>query len=540
MTPKRPGSQVGQIPVALIYTRVSSEEQEREGVSLAAQVRTCRRYCADKGWGIEAEHQDVLSGTRDDRPGYQRLLAQVRELRAEGRSAVVVVSWLHRLGRKVAESVRCREEFKKLGVPIHSTHEGGEVDDLRANIMSSVAQYEVQQLGERVSAALHHIQENGWYKIGPMPWGYTSRAATEGERKLGSPMTVVLLDDVTAPYAREAFTRAVGGQSVHSVAQWAAKLPEDARGGKALTYATIAKLLRSPTYIARQRWGDDDVLARPVGHWPALVDDAMWQRVAERFASHAKMPHQASGRHLLTGMLRCSCGSRMVGQAATVRNGAVVYAARYRCKGYDEGAPKAGSDCKTEANMKVLDAAVIQDAGRIFPMLALLENRTFRAKLQQKWQALQTPPATLDVARQIRHQEAEAAKAQQRLQALTYKLLDNAIDDATYKAMKGDIERTRDAATAEVRRLRGTTAGTRPLPPLETVLARIGGWDEALAAFDIASQRAILGELIDWVEPVRTERLPVRGTPWGQAPLIHWTPAGDALRDVAAVLAIAA
>ena len=81
---------------AVIYTRVTSEEQEREGVSLAAQLVNCRRYCAAQGWGIEVEFQDVLSGTRDDRPHYQAMLARVRELRAEGRDIAIVCMWLRK------------------------------------------------------------------------------------------------------------------------------------------------------------------------------------------------------------------------------------------------------------------------------------------------------------------------------------------------------------------------------------------------------------------------------------------------------------
>jgi site-specific DNA recombinase len=63
---------------ALIYTRVSSEEQAREGVSLDAQLTECRRYSAQHGWILGSEFQDVLSGKRDDRPAYQALLTEVR------------------------------------------------------------------------------------------------------------------------------------------------------------------------------------------------------------------------------------------------------------------------------------------------------------------------------------------------------------------------------------------------------------------------------------------------------------------------------
>src|SRR5215212_3274448 len=169
------------ITTALVYTRVSSEEQAREGVSLDAQLTECRRYAAQHGWILGAEFQDVLSGKRDDRPAYQALLAEVRRLRAEGQAVVVVVFRLDRLGRRILERVRCREELKSLGVPLHSVREGGEVSDLVANILASVAEEESRSLGERVAAVRRHMASNGWRPVGTCPWGYRWRPATEDE-----------------------------------------------------------------------------------------------------------------------------------------------------------------------------------------------------------------------------------------------------------------------------------------------------------------------------------------------------------------------
>ena len=244
------------ITTALIYTRVSSDEQAREGVSLDAQLTEGRRYAARQGWAIGAEYQDVLSGTRDDRPAYQALLADVRRLRARGVPVAVVVMRLDRFGRKLLERVRAREELKGLGVPTHSVSEGGEVSDLVANILASVAQEEVRQLGERVAAARAHISGSGWWFPGACPWGYRWREATDPERKLGAPKVVLEIDPVTGPYVREAFARAAAGATIHDVTRWIVTLPEEARGGRRMHTYTVNRVLRSPVYVARQ--GSDD------------------------------------------------------------------------------------------------------------------------------------------------------------------------------------------------------------------------------------------------------------------------------------------
>src|SRR5437660_2026820 len=102
------------ITTALLYTRVSGDEQEREGLSLPAQLADCRRYAAAHAWIIGAEFQDVMSGKRDDRPQYRALLAEVQRLRGDGQGVTVVVKWLHRFGRRVLERARSWEELDGL------------------------------------------------------------------------------------------------------------------------------------------------------------------------------------------------------------------------------------------------------------------------------------------------------------------------------------------------------------------------------------------------------------------------------------------
>src|SRR5688572_25547893 len=106
-----------QVTAALIYSRVSKDEMARDSVSLDAQLTLCRRYIASKPlWEVDGEYQDVMTGTRDDRPDYQRILADARRLQGQGRNVVVVVSALDRFGRRLMERVRSREELKALGV----------------------------------------------------------------------------------------------------------------------------------------------------------------------------------------------------------------------------------------------------------------------------------------------------------------------------------------------------------------------------------------------------------------------------------------
>jgi hypothetical protein len=227
---------------------------------------------------------------------------------------VVVVAALDRLGRRLVESVRAREEFKALGVATHSVRDGGEVGDLVANITAVVAQDEVDRIARRVREVRASITAKGWRPVGMPPLGYRLRDANDEERRDGSPRKVYELDPLTAPYVEEAFAQVARGESIRTAARWLASQSPEARNGKAMSYHAVRRMLLAPVYVARPDRGEADVLARRVGQWPQLVSDDAWRRVQARLAEHGRIPKQATGRYLLTGLIRCSaCGSRMSG-----------------------------------------------------------------------------------------------------------------------------------------------------------------------------------------------------------------------------------
>ena len=511
------------ITTALIYTRVSSDEQAREGLSLPTQLADTRRYAAQMGCAIGSEYQDVLSGKRDDRPQYQQLLSEVRQLRAEGQQVVVVVAALDRLGRRLLERVRAREELKALGVPTYSVREGGEVSDLVANILASVAQEEVRRLGERVSIVREHIVATGWYYPGASPpWGYRFREATPEERAAGSPKTVLDLDEAMAPYVRETFHRVAAGETINSVARWVRTLPSGALGGRQMAYPPVRRMLHSPIYVSRPKSGVEDVLRRPPCRWPALTDDATWTLVQERIASHAHMPRQASGNYLLSGLIRCpSCGSRMSGCAMRKQH------ALYRCERRRFGA---GIITMAECNRTVLgpaiDAAVLDEAAALLDTV-MTTDRGLQMAIRQAWRRLQEPPES-DEGRRVRDLEREAERARQRLKNAARLLVDGTLDKTGYELVRDEARRDLEAIEVALERI-GSRKPDPALPDLDVVLGELGGWVKALQEADIPAKRDVLAVLVQQVVPVR-QRIGVYSAD------ITWTPLGQKLYEMAATL----
>jgi DNA invertase Pin-like site-specific DNA recombinase len=508
---------------ALIYTRVSTEDQAREGVSLDAQLAECRRYAARPGWVLGDEYQDILSGKRDDRPQYQALLADVRRLRAEGRQVAVVVAALDRFGRAILERVRCREELKALGVATHTVREGGEVSDIVANVLAAVAQEEVRRLGARVSEVRAHVVGTGWKFPGRSPWGYAWRPATDDERRMGAPRSVPELDPVAAPYAREAWERAAAGQSARRVALWVAGLPSALRAGRNLRYAAVRAMFSSPVYVGRlEVHPEPDVLRRPRGRWPALIDDETYRRVQEQIASHAQRPKQASGRYLLTGFIHCAkCGARMVGDWGYGRQ-----TPRYRCSGSMAGAAAPSRACTFTAVGPPIEAAVRTEVARVVDAVAT-RDIGLQESIRRAWAELQTRKAQPGALRPIRQVEQVAERARERLKRAALLFVDGQLDKTGYDLARVEAEADLEAAETELGRIRGTRVEP-DLPSIDTVLREAGGWQTIVEGSDLDAQRGFLTSVVGRVVPVRVGRARYE-------PEISWTPTGELLRRLAAV-----
>ncbi|MHB2018811.1 MAG: recombinase family protein [Candidatus Xenobia bacterium] len=155
------------------YARVSTEEQATHGVSLAAQVEKLRGYAQL----YELELVDVVedagfSGKSLQRPGLQRVLEQLRIGAAEG----LLVAKLDRLTRSVSDMATLIGEYfgtdAKAGAKLLSVAD--QVDTRTAagilvlNVLTAVAQWERQAIGERTKAALQHLKAQG-IRLGAPP-----------------------------------------------------------------------------------------------------------------------------------------------------------------------------------------------------------------------------------------------------------------------------------------------------------------------------------------------------------------------------------
>lgn len=133
------------------YFRVSTDGQGRSGLGLEAQRQAVLALCAGRGWEVVAEHTEIESGKRADRP---ELAKAMRSAKLTG--AVLVVAKLDRLSRSVAFLSALQESgarFVAADMP--------EATELTVHIMAAVAQAERKAIATRTREALAAAKARG-------------------------------------------------------------------------------------------------------------------------------------------------------------------------------------------------------------------------------------------------------------------------------------------------------------------------------------------------------------------------------------------
>ncbi len=178
------------------YTRVSTNEQAENGVSMAAQEQRIRAHCRQQGWRcIAVVRDDGASGKDLRRPGIQRLLDELP--RKDRRFAAIVVAKLDRLTRSVKDLIRLSEETRRHGVDLVSIAEA--VDTRTATgkmfytLVTVISEWERGVIGERTREALAQKRRNG-ERLGVIPYGYT--LAKDGRHLLPVPRELKVIQQI--------------------------------------------------------------------------------------------------------------------------------------------------------------------------------------------------------------------------------------------------------------------------------------------------------------------------------------------------------
>lgn len=530
------------------YKRVSSDDQEKDGMSLPVQDEETLGYGANRpGWIFGGTFQDVETGANPLRRDYGRLLAAVRADRARRRRVAIVVVKQSRFGRDIEELGRAwREYVKELGVEIHSTRDGGHIKDQLTFLFRGVMNHnELTVISEGVRNSFARLRRAGWLRPGRPPWGYAWVAATDDQRRDGAPTVVAVPHEHEADYVRELFRKRADGLSTYELAAWAQALPSAARGGRTLNASGIRAVLNSPTYVGRNPVDGGDVLDAEPGRWEALCDEATWRAIHPRVGEREDaVPVSTRGEYALTRFIFCEvCGARMNGHTRKpylrTRRGRPVREPAYRtyiCASRMSGDVDARPDGNVCHHKIGADALERQVFGQLGTLVGALATPGVREAARLAAREAEARVAATGDARRLRNARDERKALSDARADLTISLATRQIDQAAYDEAAARLGEKIDALDVEIARLAALvgTSERRKLerPMIEVILDQAAFWGDVLADGTVEDRRALLRLLV--------ERLTPRRVGYGAYVLgMKLTPLGAQVLEVSAGLLLA-
>lgn len=146
--------------VAIVYARVSTEEQAQHGASLASQIAVLSEEAERRGWAVQVI-QERASGKNLRRPGIARAL----EMLKAGEARYLMAVRIDRLSRNVADFAGLMESARKQGwalvMPEMEIDTSTSQGEFMANVQVSVAQYERRLIGDRTRAGMAQRRTEG-------------------------------------------------------------------------------------------------------------------------------------------------------------------------------------------------------------------------------------------------------------------------------------------------------------------------------------------------------------------------------------------
>ena len=294
---------------AVLYARVSSKDQEREGYSIPAQLKLLREYAARNEIAIVQEFVDVETAKTT---GRRRFGEMVHFFEQNLNCRRVIVEKTDRLYRNFRDCVTLED----LDVEIHLVKEGQVIEKnarsqtkLIHGMQTVIARHYIENLREEVRKGMREKAEEGIYPSRP-PLGYRNNKLEH----------TIEIDSQKAPVAKRIFELyATGKYSLASLR----KLIQ-AEFGKKLAKGYLHRLLRNPFYGGFFIWEGKQYR----GAHAIFVNPVIFQRTQE-VLNNFNRPKQQKHQFAFSGLLNCAFDNCAV--TAEIKKRKYVY---YHCTGY--------------------------------------------------------------------------------------------------------------------------------------------------------------------------------------------------------------
>jgi site-specific DNA recombinase len=190
---------------AVLYARVSTDEQSKSGYSIPDQLRVLREHAARERYTVVQEiTDDGYSGTTPDRPGLNRVL----ELAERGEIDAVVATKRDRFFRSRLHRLLFDQDLAQFGVTAIALNNTNNV--IGDSVLDSFAEYERDQIAERLKSGKRQKARQGKVIATNQPtYGFRYNDARDG----------YLIDPDTMAVVHRIFLLVANGATIYSVVE---------------------------------------------------------------------------------------------------------------------------------------------------------------------------------------------------------------------------------------------------------------------------------------------------------------------------------
>lgn len=221
-------------------------------------------YCVSMGWEIADRYREEGHSGRntDKRPEYNRMMSE------KDKWDVVLVLKMDRIHRNSIHFTQMMSDLKDWNKDFCSINENFDtstaVGRLAMDMVQRIAQFESEQIGERVKAGMEQKAKFGKGLLGsPNPYGY--------EIKQGK----LTVNDDEKYAVRAIYKMCSSGYSISTVTNYLNDALIPAKKGGKWHRQEIEKILHNPIYAGYVRW--DNIIRQ--GDHSAIIDRDLYESI---------------------------------------------------------------------------------------------------------------------------------------------------------------------------------------------------------------------------------------------------------------------
>ena len=416
-----------------LYARKSTDVEDKQVLSIEAQLQELRDYAKRENIEISAEIVEKQSAKIPGRPMFNKMLDDIEKLGGN------ILAWHpDRLARNSIDGGKIiylldTEKLATLKFPTFwcdSTSQG----KFMLNMAFGQSKYYVDSLSENTKRGMRQKVRRGEYP-GLTPVGYINDSRTK----------TIAVDKKSAPVIRQAYEMySDGNQTLDTIGMFLAQNNLFGKNGKKIHRTRATFILSNPFYYGHFRFNKEVYEGK---HEP-VVDKKLWDKVQEVMKERGRPRHKMKNEpQAYCGLLSCAtCGMMITGEykVKTQLNGTQHFYTYYHCtkKRRDMKCPE---PCIRQESLDEQISSLLQKVSMPQDWADYLNMRLEKDKME----------SAQSVSIFVSENEKKIQDIVVRLQRLLDGYLDQDIDKEVYRSEKSKLLSEKKSLETEISRSQG-------------------------------------------------------------------------------------